>query len=85
MPPFGWAGLASDVSVPDPLKTGWDGAPSARTFSWPGKMSDTAGAPLGDVVVNALWRITVTVSPALTHSTGPGCWKGLLPSENPHM
>ena len=67
------------------MNWGCEGAPFAVTFSWPGNTIDTAGALLGDVVVKSLWRITVTVSPSVTHSTGPGCWKGLLPSEKPHM
>jgi hypothetical protein len=45
-----------------------DDPPVAVTPSWPGKTMEDAS---GRVFV----RLTTTVSPSVTHSTGPGVWK----------
>ncbi len=65
------AGLASEVTCPEPLKTGWSGLPSALTPVWPGKEIDTGSDKV-------FFRVMVTSAPSGTQSVGPGSWNAPL-------
>ena len=61
-----------------PVNWGAAGWPSASTPTWPGKTIEVG-------TFRVLCSTTVTVSPAVTHSVGPGSWKAPLAPAKPQL